>query len=274
MNKKIASCAGVLLGFLANSAWAEPGQLYLEGKGGGSWGSIKSISAEPLSGTTAVTVNKTHTESTRWMYGGAIGYQLNSLVIPLRIETEYMYRNRYPYNKDPVFTGTTDQLRSDIINQTVLGNLFIDIPVMDNFLVFIGGGGGVAFNRTYSDFVQGTTTTRDTTDRVGASWMASAGLAYQATDWLALSLSYRYSDLGPVRWSVSESGMQMNSHNFKASEALLGFRLTLPAAMTGTPASNQAPAYKPQPQSHSQADAAAAESQRRQQAYGNMNVDK
>ncbi len=272
MNKKVASCAGILLSFLANSAFADDysGELYIEGKGGGSWATMKSLSAKPLSGTD-VTVNHKSQESTRWMYGGAIGYQFGNTAIPVRIETEYLRRDKYEYDSSTLFVGRTESIRSSIVNQTVLGNLFVDIPLTDNFMVFIGGGMGVAFNRTHTNFVSAGTTTTDSTDRVAYSWMGSAGMGFQATDWLALNLSYRYSDLGDVRWSVGESSFQMNSGSFRAHEGMLGFRLTMPKMIggtmssTGTTDTGSASYY---------GGKNAAEVQRRRQAAGSMTADK
>lgn len=273
MQKK-AACAGILLCFLANSGFATDyqGHLYGEAKGGGSWATMKSLSAKPLSGTD-VTVNKKKQESTRFLYGGSIGYQFGSTAVPVRIETEYLRRYKYQYNSNTLFVGRSESLKSDIVSQTVLGNLFIDIPVTDMFMVFIGGGMGVAFNRTHSQFIDGGTTTKSSTDRVAYSWMGSAGMGVQPTDWLAVTLSYRYSDLGDVRWSVDQSGFQMNSGSFRAHEALLGIRLSMPKSWSQTidnPGSG-ASSQRSAPNYHSYQESEAA---RRQQAAGNIYADK
>ena len=117
-------------------------------------------------------------------------------------------------------------MKSTLQSQDVLGNLIVDIPVVEMFGFFVGGGAGLAFNRTTNELFFDTFTLDTNTDRNGFAWMATAGFSILPTHWLAMDFSYRYSSLGAVRWN---DYVELTSNSFSAQEAFLTFRFTLPS---------------------------------------------
>lgn len=232
MRTKVTLSAGILLCFITNTALAIDlsGQPYIEGKLGYSWSKGKDVKAKPSS--TDIQFPDDDFNSNSFLGGGSIGYQFTGAAVPVRIEAEYLRRSQFDYNTTATSAFSNNvPFDSDITNQTALANLFVDIPLTERFTGFVGGGLGASFNDTHTKVTAGPSVFRDDASQSSFSWMLSAGAGIQATDWLAVTLSYRYSDLGDIRWeSVSTVKDKIDSTSFYAHEAMVGFRLTMPNA--------------------------------------------
>lgn len=278
-NNQLSACAGILLGFASLSAMADYGSPYFSAKGGLSQMEAKEISnVNLLAPGTPSTNNMQHSS---YVYGGALGYQFNGyegFSVPVRFEGEYMYRSPIDYNANPIMIGGTTQLTSEAYTQTVLGNLYIDIPVIPVFQFFVGGGGGISNARTHSKVYNnatGTLLATSITDRDAASWMATAGITVKPAKWLALEASYRYSGLGSIRWTNAATGVDLQSNSYIANEVLVGFRLIMPDGNKPRPPMHQVE-YQPAPVAPpviAPVDTG-SERKRRQKAAGDVKKDK
>lgn len=242
MNYKQGLCATLLSTLVSLPAFADLGNPYVSGKVGGSRENLRSINSN--SSTPLLEPTKTSEIETVWAFGGAAGYRFNTFVVPVRVEADYTYRDNMGYNADPVYFGETPSLKSTVQSQTILGNLYIDIPLVPMFGVFVGGGAGLAFNRTHNKVTEAGVVYKSTTDRNDVAWMGTAGLSLVPINWMAIDLSYRYSGLGSVYWSDGPVGL--NSTNFTSQDIFLTFRFTLPSRdFGGRP---EPVHYKPKPQ--------------------------
>lgn len=237
-------CAGVLVSFLANNALADDSSLYLQGLIGGSRMDAWHIQ-NTLASTSKENAHKKHFQDTSIAYGGAIGYTYGGLPINVRGAAEYVYRSSYTYNPNPAIAGGSESMKSHVKIQTVLGDLYVDFPVMPMMDIFFGGGAGVAFNRTDAKTINGATILKDKTDRADFSWMSTAGLAIKLTDWFAIDASYRYSDLGSIAWNVAS--VELGTNNVWAHEVFVGFRIMPMTSSSKYPKPDQKPAYRQAP---------------------------
>lgn len=232
MNYKQSMCVALLSTFVSLPALADLGNAYASGKIGWAWENITNIQNTSLLAPDAIPAS-TSTNASVLAYGGAVGYRFNTFYVPIRIEVDYTNRNNLTYSPNPIYVGGTDHLKSTMQSQDVLGNLIIDIPVVEMFGFFVGGGAGLGFNRTtnrlYSrgDVFDDGDVLDTNTDRNGFAWMATAGLSVLPLHWLAIDLSYRYNGLGAVRWT--DTYAELTSNNFSAQEVFLSFRFTLPS---------------------------------------------
>lgn len=271
---KLTACAGILLGFVSTCAMADYGSPYGAGKFGWTQEKASSIENTAVSGDTTSAPTKNNMQKSTYLYGGALGYQYNGFIAPIRFEGEYLYRATIDHNSDPILVGGTSSMKTNLYTQTIMGNLYLDIPITDMFLFFVGGGGGLANTRTHTTRTASTVVTKNETDRDAVTWMATAGMTIKPADWFALEASYRYSNLGSVRWSVGD--IELTSNNFTANEVLVGFRLTAPGSAKPKPVQRyQASEYSPPavkeqnyPQDNSN------ERARRQKAAGDTKADK
>ena len=235
--KKLAIC-GMLLAIVANQAMAERGIFYVEGKFGGSHGQANDFT---ISDGDVLSPN--HFGENVYVWGGAVGYTYKPWPVPLRMEVEYLYRNRYNYSPDETFDGApVGTIYSQYTNtQTILGNAYFDIPVSRMFAFFIGGGAGAVMSTTVSNYNAGLIGDfHSTDDSTGFSWMGTAGFSVFPVKWLALDLSYRYSGLNNI---IAKPLIEIESTSFNAQEILLGLRVMIPDMYPV----HQAPSYSAPP---------------------------
>lgn len=230
MNAINKTCIGLLPIILSNTAAAIDlsGTPYVEGKFGYSWAKVHDV--KKASTTIVSTLDHPTRHTNSFLVGASIGYEFSAPSTPVWIEAEYLQRTHLDYNTTTRSVTTVFDYSSDIFNQTILGNLFFDIFTKDRFHVFVGGGMGLALNETKSKTIEtsppSSSVVKQNVHRYSFSWMGSAGAAFDATNWLTISASYRYSGLGALRWRSSI--VEYDTNEFDASEAILGFRLTMP----------------------------------------------
>jgi opacity protein-like surface antigen len=225
MNAKQGLAAALLSTLVSAPAFASVGDIYVSGKFGLSWEELRDVSDSFPGHTQTPTLNSAKEDVLA--YGGAVGYRFNGLPIPVRIEADYTFRNGLTYNPNPVYVGETDSMKSNVIAQTIMGNLLLDFPIIDWFGLFVGGGGGAALTTTENKWTDGTDTLKKDTDNIGVAWMATAGVSFVPMDALALDLSYRYTNLGSALWNISDTTVDLTSNNYAANEIFLTVRLSL-----------------------------------------------
>jgi opacity protein-like surface antigen len=228
--------AALLSTLVSIPAFADLGNIYASGKVGWGWMDLKDVDeSSGLPPSYAASEPSTSSISQGELaYGGAVGLQWNAFLIPIRTEVDYTYRNHLNYNTDFLYQNNPkdgSSLESTVQSQTLLGNLYFDLPLTQLFSLFIGGGAGVAFNTTNTNLyipVPALADTESTTDEFGFAWIFTAGASLTPTEWLAIDLSYRYSDLGDVLWA-SPLHTEFSSSNFTSQDVFLSLRFTMPS---------------------------------------------
>jgi len=204
--------------------------LYIAGKIG-----VSAMSADDIANTssvgpgqTAASLTKTDSHDTVVPVGAAIGFNWRKHGVSLRTEFEYLNRGNFGYTSSPVFTnGTPIGLTSKIGSQTLFANVFYDFHNATLFTPFLGGGIGVAINKsttTLNRIGSPVFDTFETTDTKFA-WNIGAGVALPITEILLLELSYRYTDLGGAVWSTNTGAFELTTNSLRANEFLLAARL-------------------------------------------------
>jgi len=204
--------------------------LYIAGKVG-----VSAMSADDIANTsrvapgqTAASLTKTDSHNIVVPIGVAIGYNWRKHGVSLRTEFEYLNRSNFGYTSTPVFTnsGTPIGLTSKIGSQTLFANVFYDFHNATLFTPFVGGGIGVAINKsttTLNRIGSSVFDTFETTDTKFA-WNIGAGVAVPITEILFLELSYRYIDLGGAVWG-NTSAIELTTTSLQTNEFLLAARL-------------------------------------------------
>jgi opacity protein-like surface antigen len=157
-------------------------------------------------GQTAASLTKTDSDDTVVPVGVAIGYNWRKHGVSLRTEFEYLNRSNFGYMSNPAFTnsGTPISLSSKIGSQTLFANVFYDFHNATLFTPFVGGGIGVAINKSTTTLNFIGSPVFDTFETIDTrfAWNIGAGVAVPITEILLLELSYRYTDLGGAVWST------------------------------------------------------------------------
>jgi opacity protein-like surface antigen len=202
---------------------------YISGKIGVSAMSANDIAntSTVAPGQTAASLTKTNSHDTVVPVGVAIGYNWRKHGLSLRTEFEYLNRSNFGYISNPAFTnsGTPIGLSSKIGSQTLFANAFYDFHNTTLFTPFVGGGIGVAINKstmTLNAIGSPTSTTEAIDTRF--AWNIGAGVAVNVTEILLLELSYRYTDLGGAVWSTG-GAFELTTNSLQANEFLLAARL-------------------------------------------------
>ncbi len=196
-------------------------------------------------------------------FGGglSVGYDFYSYTgTPIRLELEYLYRgkakNNFPSKLTAFSVGagginmheTSHQMETKI--QTLMANVFVDFHNETVFTPYLQAGLGGAYVdtnlRSNDNFLMSHPNGnlyRDNHSYYGSqndwnfAWNLGAGFAWQLNEYLALDLSYRYSNFGNADFgthgfqlsdgsgvigsSIGKGTVKLNAH-----EAILGLRIT------------------------------------------------
>ncbi|MEW5772273.1 MAG: outer membrane beta-barrel protein [Thermodesulfobacteriota bacterium] len=222
--------AGIIVLMLSGQALAgENLPIYIGAKLG-----VSAMTADDVENTTDVsnpaTVNNTSEDDTLTALGLAAGFNWKEMAgVPLRTEIEYMYRSEFSYEANPTFkdAGAPTKVDVDMTVQTLLVNLFLDIPTDSALTPYVGGGLGWAFLE--SDCVATVLATGDTADRsneeTNLAWHVGGGLAYAINENWTADLGYRYIDFGSMEWGRT-AVLGLKADEITAHEVLLGIRYT------------------------------------------------
>ncbi|NWF73713.1 MAG: porin family protein [Nitrospirae bacterium] len=201
--------------------------LYISGKVG-----VSAMAASDITNTSGggggPSLTKRDSDDTVVPVGVAIGYNWRKHGVSLRTEFEYLNRSNFGYTSTPVLAspGNPIGLTSKIGSQTLFGNVFYDFHNATLFTPFVGGGIGVAFNKSTMTLNNIGTSVFDTFETIDTrfAWNIGAGAAVNVTEIMLLELSYRYTDLGGAVWSTG-GAFELTTNSLHANEFLLAARL-------------------------------------------------
>ncbi len=201
--------------------------LYISGKIG-----VSAMSANDIANTSGggggPSLTKTDSHNTVVPVGVAIGYNWRKHGVSLRTEFEYLTRGNFGYTSIPVLAspGAPIGLTSKIGSQTLFANVFYDFHNATLFTPFLGGGIGVAINKSTMTLNAIGSPVFDTFETIDTrfAWNIGTGVAVPITEILLLELSYRYTDLGGAVWSTGGL-FELTTNSLHANEFLLAARL-------------------------------------------------
>ena len=199
--------------------------LYISAKIG-----VSAMSANDIAKTsgTVFPLTKTDAHDTVVPVGVAIGYNWHKHGISLRTEFEYLNRGNFGYNSTPVLASPAPiGMTSKIGSQTLFANSFYDFHNATRFTPFVGGGIGVAINKSTMTLNAIPSPVFDTFKTIDTrfAWHIGTGVAVNVTEILLLELSYRYTDLGGAVWSTNTGIFELTSNSLCANEFLFAARL-------------------------------------------------
>jgi opacity protein-like surface antigen len=164
-----------------------------------------------------------------------LGLGLGMRVSPnFRADIVYSYRGGYELDDIDQFG---DSFHADIKSQSVMGNIYWDIPFsMSGFAPFIGAGIGWASNK-----MEGVSTADGGVfflpdgETSGLAWQAMAGVSFNVSPQAAVDVFYRYFDGGKLQTEfggvVDDVGASAGTYNgmrgdLTAHEIVLSLRWT------------------------------------------------
>lgn len=232
---------------LATPAFAGGGGLYLGGHVGFSWiessntklnNQLLNANQVPLS-----QLNMGFNKARDRAFAGGIsaGYDFSqTFSIPLRVELDYTLRDSAKTERQEAIATINDlsiNYTEKLDAQTLMTNVWFDIPTGSAMTPYIGGGLGTAFvkyaNATnYLDDVSGKSTGRNshTSHNANLAWQLGTGINYAVTSNLAIDIGYRYLDMGKAKSDNTIGVSSNNTLSFKtetkiaSSEIIFGTR--------------------------------------------------
>lgn len=179
--------------------------------------------------------------------GAQLGYNFARTGYPIRLELDYTARgdadasssrnmtwwwklNGVTYSNIPGVMAQTDKVGL----QTVLTNIWYDIPTGTAFTPYLGGGVGWAFLNykntramTTGGETEGFTDEKDATN---FAWSIGAGVSYALSSHFTLDVGYRYVDAGDVKVSAA-GGEPLHAEASVAShDVMVGLRYSFGGA--------------------------------------------
>lgn len=162
--------------------------------------------------------------------GGALGIAADFDAWRARLEVEGMWRDDQVSVTNSFMPPTPTffyQVQADS-NWSVLGNMWLDVPVAEFFSIYGGGGlGGAGGQLTVNDTVVGGTGHDE-----GFAWQAGAGMIVELTDTVELDLGYRFVDMGETAINLQSIGIGTPAGNYtlerESHEILATLRVLLP----------------------------------------------
>jgi opacity protein-like surface antigen len=134
------------------------------------------------------------------VYGFALGY---SSSIPINLELQAIHTKQQTFKMGAFYPAEDDYHDFDNLNissNAALLNIIYSWPLTEKFKPFLGAGAGLSFNKTSAEFFS------DTDEGYAGNWAAktrtnfaydfTAGLSYQLSQKIDLSIAYQYLDLG------------------------------------------------------------------------------
>lgn len=113
---------------------------------------------------------------------------------------------------------------------TGMVNLWVDVPLTEEFGLYVGGGAGLASVHLETDdtVVQGVETD------INFAWTAGAGVSWRVATWAVLDLGYRYVDLGDAATELVSPGPSappsyLTLDDLHAHQVLASFRIQMPS---------------------------------------------
>ncbi len=160
--------------------------------------------------------------------GGAVGVAADFTSFRTRVEVEGMWREDQELVTNSFLpTMSVYQVQADS-NWSVLGNLWVDVPVAKYFAIYGGGGiGGAGGQLTVNDGV-----VAGTAHDQGLAYQLGGGLIAQLTDHVELDLGYRFLDMDDSEITIETLGQGNTVGNYTLDQeshtVMLTLRVLLP----------------------------------------------
>ncbi len=141
-----------------------------------------------------------------WELG--VGTKVNKMI---RFEVEYLYNKTINYNPAPVFSGNATILTSQIKNQSLLVDMYVDFDKVDYFRPYIGVLTGFVWNKTRSSLTGGTLNSSAAENQNHYSWTWGATIGARMPFWTRFFGYFAYRYIGPskIYWKDSSSTMKL-----------------------------------------------------------------
>lgn len=145
-----------------------------------------------------------------------VGYRINTY-----FRTDLTIAGRWGFNYDKVFSNADRHRTFNIVNTTLMANLYLDFRELNNsmfgiFNPYLGAGIGGALNRTkdYTTKVisQPIENHIASNDNTAFSWQFMLGSSVDLTDHFQLDFGYRFVNLGKIQVgtkSTTEPGLKL-----------------------------------------------------------------
>ncbi|OIO60733.1 MAG: hypothetical protein AUJ82_01815 [Verrucomicrobia bacterium CG1_02_43_26] len=180
MNKKLLTILIAAASFVGGQAFAGDSDFYVAGFGNGGWhndSSIKNIGV---------------TNKTQYKFGFGGGVAVGYIFEQIRFELEGSYRQN-DIKKSTVTGLTLNKGKGNVNYASLMANVYYDIPVSEDFYVYVGAGAGVAQEKIKNDMIASPATTianyRST--RTVFAWQAMVGVGYNINEDVAIYAGYR-----------------------------------------------------------------------------------
>ena len=182
----LAACGAIMAYSVPASADDHDRKFYLSAQAGAGWLSDADNKGNAL--------DIKSDSDTGLAFAGAFGFRLNKM---FRVEGEISYMDNdadsLTITNPGAFAGLRTQADGDVTTLNFMANGYVDFDLGD-----VSGGkirpflmGGLGVSKVDADISSNNVQIVNDTDTVFA-YQAGAGLAYQATDTVAVDLSYRY----------------------------------------------------------------------------------
>jgi opacity protein-like surface antigen len=222
---------------------AQAGDFYFSGQLGLSSGEGESGGATPFFSNTGSDRDSSP------LFGGTLGFGFapqellpEETWVPrtgIRVELEGLAGRDYEF-----LTAGADPYYTEVTSWSLMNNLWVDvplnkpiawafgrIPVLEPLSVHVGAGIGIAFtDATTTDNVSA-----GSDDGIGFTYQVGAGLGYAITEFVSLTLGYRYLDLGQLELPLfapqpfGSYTLDLASHEITSSLRVTFRRIELPA---------------------------------------------
>jgi len=164
--------------------------------------------------------------------GLAGGYDFNrKFSLPVRVELEYAYlgdssKTHQFIDRYGPYTVSSDNFKITLGGSTLFANGYFDFHNSSAFTPYVGMGLGASFMSVKAKGTviitgPGMSATYSGSDKVTSNnfaWNLGVGVAWKATDRIAVDLGYRYANLGKVK--------DAGTDNIKSHQFLLGGRFS------------------------------------------------
>lgn len=184
MNKKLFSIVAAA-SMIASSAFARTDAWYVSAHGGADFGTKSKVKEGNFNGSEVK-------YKTGMSVGAAVGHSFDDF----RFELELGYKNLKAkemkvFSAAPARNVTSTNINGSVSIFSLMGNVYYDLPVMDQVDLYFGAGLGMANIRSDVKEKTGAVTKIDGNANVFA-YQLMAGPAYKINDQWTVSLGYRF----------------------------------------------------------------------------------
>lgn len=150
------------------------------------------------------------------------------------IEWEWLFSETLKYNASPIAPTVPMNVQSDITRVAAFWNLeytfdkwFDFYPNNLGIYVLAGIGGTYYSADTTTLYLNGQPRLSDSTTKTNAIWQIGIGTRYQISSHFLIEATYRYIDLGKVKFGPLDAGLAFEADKIRSTGAFLGITYQL-----------------------------------------------